>query len=151
MRVTFLLGALTAALLPIGMQNISGRRFSEAGLKGTCIWQEIKFPTTSSSAQGLGPATILASLHFNGSGILTMDYDVNIDGTYTSTNNVQGTYSLDLTGHGTFAFTSPASGVIRTYDFRVSKDGGTIYTIAKADAGLDVSQRVSIGTCKFQD
>ena len=155
MRGIFLLSALAAALVPMGLQNSPGRRFSDASLKGTCIWQEVKFPTTASQAQGLGPAAILAAIHFDGDGTMTMDYDVNVDGTYTSTNGVPGTYSVDSTGHGTFGFTSPATTFVRTYDFRVSANGHTIYTIAKSDAPSDnefgPSQRVSAGTCKFQN
>lgn len=150
MRAKFLLGALTAALIPVGLQNIPGRRFSVASLRGTCIWQEVKFPTTSSEQQGLGPAAILASLTFDGSGQLTMDYDANVDGTFSSTIGVPGSYSVDSTGHGSFGFTSPATGVLRTYDFRISQDAHTIYTIAKTDGGLGGSQRVSAGTCEFQ-
>ncbi|HVC00294.1 MAG TPA: hypothetical protein VNJ12_13325 [Candidatus Dormibacteraeota bacterium] len=151
MRGIFLLGALAAALVPMGLQNAPGRRFSVASLKGTCIWQEVKLPTTSGDAQNLGPATILASIRFDGYGAMTMDYDVNLNGTYTSTNGVAGSYSVDSTGHGTFAFTSPASGIVRTYDFRVSPNGQTIYTIAQSDGGLSVTQRVSTGSCRFQD
>lgn len=151
MRSIFLLGALIATLLPIGLQNTPGKRFSTASLKGACIWQEVKYPTTTSAEQGLGPATILATIHFDGYGGMKMDYDVNIDGTYTSTNGVQGIYTVDSIGHGSFSFTSPASGVERAYDFRMSRDGHTIYTIAKSDGDMGVSQRVSLGSCRFQD
>ncbi len=74
-----------------------------------------------------------------------------IDGTYTSTNGVPGSYSVDSTGHGSFAFTCPTSGFVRTYDFWVSPGGHTVYTIAQTDGGLGAGQRVSAGICKFQD
>jgi hypothetical protein len=82
---------------------------------------------------------------------MTMDYDVNINGSYSSTNGVQGSYSVDSTGHGNFMFTSPASSYLRTYDFRVSADGHTIYTIAQSDGTGNVTQRVSAGSCTFQE
>lgn len=96
MKPTFLLGVLTAGLLPIGLQNIPG------------------------------------------------------NGTHSSTNGVSDSYSVDSHGHGTFTFTSPASGIVRTYDFRISPDGHTVYTIAQSDGGLSVTQRVSAGSRSFQ-
>jgi|GEM_PF-6934304 len=119
-------------------------------LKGTCIWQELKIATTTGEQQGAGPATILASLNFDGSGRMTMDYDTNINGSYSSTNNVPGSYTLDPTGHGSFSFTSPASGYVRTYDFRMSPNGHTIYTMAQSDGVGTIAQRVSIGSCSLQ-
>lgn len=145
------LGVLGAALLPFGLSNTNARTPSVADLRGTCIWQEVKFPTTIGDQQGAGPATILALIHFDGKGAMLMDYDTNINGTYSSTNAVQGFYSVDSTGHGTFTFTSPASGYVRTYDFRESPNGRTIYTIAQSDGLGTVAQRVSAGTCRFDD
>jgi hypothetical protein len=145
------LGVLSAALLPFGLSNTNARTPSVAGLRGTCIWQEVKFPTTSGDQLGAGPATILALVHFNGNGAMLMDYDTNINGTYSSTNAVQGFYSVDSTGHGNFTFTSPASGYVRTYDFRESANGRTIYTIAQSDGLGTVAQRVSAGACSFDD
>jgi hypothetical protein len=145
------LAVLCAALLPLGCSNTNAQAFSVASLKGTCVWQEVKYPTTSGDQSAVGPTTILASVTFNGNGAMTLDYDANVNGTYTSTNGVQGTYSVDATGHGSFGFMSPATGIVRTYDFRVSSTGHTIYTIAQADGGLSVTQRVSAGSCRFQD
>jgi len=145
------LGVLSAALLPFGLSTTNARTPSVASLRGTCIWQEVKFPTTSGDQQAVGPATILAAMHFDGSGTMTMDYDVNINGAYSSTDAVPGSYSVDSTGHGSFAFTSPASGYIRTYDFRISPSGHTIYSIAQSDGVGTVSQRVSAGSCVFQE
>lgn len=131
-RIIYLsLAVLSAVLLPLGLRNTKARTHSLPNLRGTCIWQEFKYPTTSGDQQGVGPATVLASIHFDGSGALTMDYDANINGTWSSTNGVQGSYSVDSTGHGSFSFLSPASGYVRTYDFRVSPNGNTIYTMAK--------------------
>jgi hypothetical protein len=153
MRMKFFLGVLvlTVALLLLGLGNTNARTPSVPNLRGTCIWQEVKFPTTSGEQQGVGPATILASIHFNGSGAITMDYDTNINGTYSSTNGVSGSYSVDLTGHGSFSFTSPASGFVRTYDFRVSPNGNTIYTMAQSDGLGSVAQRISTGSCTFEE
>ena len=155
-RIIYLsLGVLIAALLPFGLSNTNARTPSIPNLRGTCIWQEFKYSTTSGDQQGAGPATILASVHFDGSGALTMDYDANINGTYSSTNGVQGSYSVDPTGHGSFSFTSPASGYVRTYDFRVSPNGNTIYTMAQYDGtstnNSTPTQRVSTGSCTFQE
>ena len=155
-RIIYLsLGVLTAALLPFGMSNTKARTPSLPNLRGTCIWQEFKYPTTSSEQQSLGPASVLASVHFNGSGALTMDYDANINGTWSLTNGVQGSYSVDSSGHGSFSFMSPASGYVRTYDFRVNPNGNTIYTMAKQDGtsadNLGPTQRVSTGSCTFQE
>ncbi len=154
-RIIYLsLAALTAASLPLGLSNTRARASSVPSLKGTCIWQEFKYPTTIATAAA-GPATILASVHFNGGGAMTMDYDTNINGSYTSTNGVQGSYSVDSTGHGSFSFLSPASGYVRTYDFRVSPNGNTMYTMAKHDGtsadNLGPTQRVSTGSCTFQE
>jgi hypothetical protein len=80
-----------------------------------------------------------------------MDYDANVNGTYSSTNGASGTYSVDSAGHGRFTFTSPATSIVRTYDFRISPSGRTLYTIAEADGGLSVTQRVSAGSCRFQE
>jgi hypothetical protein len=149
------IAVLSAVLVPLGLRNSSASTPSVPNLRGTCIWQEFKYPTTSSDQQSLGPATVLASIHFNGSGALMMDYDTNINGTYSSTNGVQGSYSVDSTGHGSFSFLSPASGYVRTYDFRVSPNGNSIYTMAKQDGtstnNLGPTQRVSTGSCIFPE
>ena len=149
--VYFSLGVLSVFLVPFALKNTDAKTPSAVNVKGTCIWQEVKYPTTSGEAADVGPATIVASLNFDGNGGIMMDYDVNIDGTYTSTNGVPGSYSVDPTGHGTFTFMSPASNIIRTYDFRVSPNGHSIYTIAQSDGGFAVTQRVSFGTCSFQN
>lgn len=78
-----------------------------------------------------------------------MDYDANINGYYSSTNGVPGSYSVDSTGHGNFTFTSPASGYVRTYDFRVSPNGNTIYTMAQTDGVAIPAERISTGSCTF--
>jgi hypothetical protein len=153
-RIIYLsLGVLAAALLPFGLSNTKARTPAFPNLRGTCTWQEFKYPTTSD--EGLGPASILASIHFDGSGALTMDYDTNVNGTYSSTNGVAGSYSVDSTGHGSFSFTSPATSYFRIYDFRVSPNGNTIYTMAKQDGtsanNLGPTQRVSAGSCIFQE
>ena len=155
-RIIYLsLAALAAASLPLGLNNTRARASSVPSLKGTCIWQEFKYPTTISDQQGLGPASILASVHFNGGGAMTMDYDTNVNGSYTSTNGVQGSYTVDTTGHGSFSFLSPATGFVRTYDFRVSLNGNTMYTMAEQDGtsadNLGPTQRVSMGSCTFQE
>jgi len=149
-RIIYLsLALLSAVLVPLGLRNTNARTPSVPHLRGTCIWQEVKIPT--SDQLGVGPATILASIHFGESGAMTMDYDVNLNGSYSSTNGVQGSYSVDSTGHGNFSFTSPASGYMRTYDFRVSADGHTLYTIAQSDGTGSFTQRVSAGSCTFQE
>lgn len=143
------LGALFALLAPLQLPTTHARTFSAASLRGACIWQEVKYPTTVGDQDAAGPATILASVNFDGNGAFTMDYDANINGTYSSTNSVSGVYSVDPTGHGSFMFTSPASGYVRTYDFRLSPNGRTIYSIAQSDGVSSVAERVSAGTCTF--
>jgi hypothetical protein len=143
------LAVLGVVLMPLGFSYTNATTPSVPNLRGTCLWQEVKFPT--SDQLGVGPATILASIHFGENGAMTMDYDVNINGTYSSTNGVQGFYTIDSTGHGSFTFTSPASLYVRTYDFRVSADGHTMYTIAQSDGTGPVTQRVSAGSCIFQE
>jgi hypothetical protein len=151
MTKIILLGVLTAALLPQGLRDTTGRRFSTASLRGTCIWQVVSYSTTSGSEDGVGPSTILASVSFDGHGAMTLDYDVNVDGSYSSTDAVPGFYSVDPTGHGSFTFTSPASGSVLTHDFRVSSTGQTIYTIVQSYGGQAVTPRISAGTCNFQE
>jgi len=147
--IYFCLAVLSMVLLPLGFSNSNARTPSVPTLRGTCLWQEVKFPTSTQLAGG--PATILALIHFGDGGAMTMDYDVNIDGTYSSTNGVQGFYDIDSGGHGFFTFTSPASLYVRTYDFRVSADGRTMYTIAQSDGTGPTTQRVSAGSCIFQE
>ncbi len=151
MRRIIFLGVLTAALLPVGVGKTNARTFSAANLRGTCIWQSVAYPTTSGIQQAVGPTTILASVNFDGNGGMTLDYDLNINGTYSSTSGVPGFYSVDPTGHGSFTFTSPDSGTVLTYDIRVSSTGHTIYTIVQHYSGQSVTPRVSAGTCSFQD
>ncbi len=51
-RIIYLsLGVLTAALLPLGLRITRARASSVPNLKGTCIWQEFKYPTTISDQQ----------------------------------------------------------------------------------------------------
>jgi len=155
MRRKFFLGMLTAALLPLGLGNANARTFSDASLKGTCIWQSVAYPTTSGDQQQepAGPTSILASVTFDGRGALTLDFDVNLNGTYTSTDAVPGTYSVDSKGHGSFTFTSPSSLTTLTYDFRVSSTGHTLYTIVQSYGGPSgtPTPRVSSGSCSFQE
>ncbi len=160
MKRTVLLAMLPAAALFLGIANPDTLMAAAAGapgedsgqrqnLRGTCIWQELKVATTSGDQQGAGPAAVLASINFDGRGGISMDYDANVDGAYGSTNGVPGTYTVDATGHGSFTFTSPASGYVRTYDFRVSSNGRTLYTMSLSDGTGSVAQRVSVGTCTF--
>ena len=151
MRRIIFLGVLTAALLPLGLGTTNARTFSAANLRGTCIWQSVAYPTSSGDQVAAGPTTILASVNFDGNGAMTLDYDVNINGAYSSSGAVQGFYSVDPTGHGSFTFTSPDSGTVLTYDFRVSSTGHTIYTIVQSYGGQIVTPRVSAGTCSFQE
>ena len=127
------------------------REFSVANLRGTCIWQSVGFPTSSGDQKAAGPTTVLASVNFDGKGAMTLDYDANINGTYSSTNAVPGVYSVDSTGHGSFTFTSPPTGNVLTYDFRVSSTGHTIYTMVQSYGGQIVTPRVSSGACSFQE
>lgn len=149
MRIIGGVAVLGAALLPLGLSTTNARPPAVANLKGSCIWQEGKFPTSDQST--VGPATVLATMHFEGSGRMTMDYDANVNGTYSSTNGALGSYSIDSTGHGSFWFISPATNYLRTYDFRVSPHGHTLYTMAQADGTGSVTQRVSTGACVFED
>lgn len=154
-RIIYLsLTVLSVVLVPFGLSNTKATSPSVPNLTGTCIWQEFKFPTTSGEGSkppgtSVGPATVMASIYFNGNGTLTMDYDANINGIYSSTNGVRGTYFVDSTGHGSFSFLSPASGYLRTYDIRVSPNGKTIYTMAQTDGVTIPAQRISTGTCTF--
>jgi hypothetical protein len=155
-RIIYLsLAVLSAVLVPLELSKTNASTPSVPNLRGTCIWQEFKYPTTISDQQGLGPASVLASIHFGESGAMTMDYDANVNGIYSSTNGVSGSYSVDSTGHGSFSFLSPATTYFRTYDFRVSPNGHTIYTMAKQDGtsigDLGPTQRVSTGSCTFQE
>ena len=151
MKRKIFLGVLTAALLPLGLGNTNARTFSAANLRGTCIWQSVAYPTSSGDQVAAGPTTILASVNFDGNGAMTLDYDVNINGSYFSTDAVPGLYSVDPTGHGNFTFTSPDSGTVLTYDIRVSSTGHTLYTIVQSYGGQTVTPRVSAGTCSFQE
>jgi hypothetical protein len=151
MRRKFILGMLTAALLPLGLGNANARTFSDASLKGTCIWQSVAFPTSSGDQVAAGPTSILASVTFDGHGALTLDFDVNINGSYTSTDAVSGFYSVDSKGHGSFTFTSPPSGNTLTYDFRISSTGHTIYTMVQSYGGKTLTPRISYGSCSFQE
>ncbi len=151
MRRIIFLGVLTAVLLPLGLGKTNARTFSAANLRGTCIWHSVAYPTTTGNQQGAGPTTILASVTFDGNGGMTLDYDVNINGSYFSTDAVLGFYSVDPNGHGSFTFTSPDSGTVLTYDFRVSPTGHTLYTIVQTYGGQVVTPRVSAGSCSFQE
>lgn len=147
----FFLGVLAVALLPLGLRETTNRRFSVASLKGTCIWQANAYPTTSGEEESAGPVNILASITFDGNGQLKLSYDVNINGAYTSHDGVPGVYSVDPTGHGSFSYTSPASGTRLTYDFRVSSTGHVIHTIIQSYNDRPLSPRVDAGTCNFQE
>jgi hypothetical protein len=151
MRRMLLLGVLAATLLMLGLRNTTPRKFSTASLKGACIWQANAYPTTSGDQESAGPVNILASMTFDGNGHLMLDYDVNINGVYSSHNGASGVYDVDPTGHGSFNYTSPASGTRLTYDFRLSSTGRTMYTIIKSYNDRDVSPRVDAGTCRFQE
>jgi hypothetical protein len=151
MRRMLLLGLPAATLLLVGLNNAGTRNFSAASLKGTCIWQANAYPTTSGDLESAGPVNILASINFDGNGQLKLDYDVNINGVYSSHNGVPGVYDVDPTGHGSFSYTSPASGTSLTYDFRLSSTGRTMYTIIKSYNERDASPRVDAGMCRFQE
>ena len=58
-----------------------------------------------------------------------------------------GSYSIDSADQGSFTITSPASGYVRTYDFRVSPNGNTIYTIAQIRSRLVTANHLCSSFC----
>lgn len=144
-------GALVAALLIAVPGAGAASSYSVASLNGTCVWQGIYYPTTGGDQVQAGPATILAPLTFDGAGHLTVNYDSNVNGTFTSASVVSGTYTVDATGHGSFTYLSPATGTQVVYDFRISPHGHLIRTILQSNVSGPVSTRVSDGICSFNE
>lgn len=118
-------------------------------LHGTCIWQTLAMPIATQASAG--PATILAPLSFDGAGHVSFDYYVNIDGSFSTTPNVSGTYQMGSGGHGSMTFTSPASSTTLTYDLFLTPGGGAVRTITRAYLNQPASTRVSSGVCRFDE
>lgn len=153
MKAILLIGVLTAALFPVGLQyqdHPKGKPFSDSSLRGSCVWENIAYATTGSDA---GPTTILGKLNFDGNGHMDVAYDANVNGTMES-DDVAGEYSIGANGHGEFTFTtSGEAGPVYTltYDIWLSPKGHVLYTMVKTYSGLTVTPRVSVGSCNFQE
>lgn len=143
--VAALVLAMTLLATPAGM----AATFSNASLKGPCIWQGLYYPTSVGSAEGAGPVSVVSALVFDGQGNVTLDYDANINGTFSATPNASGNYQVDPNGHGTFTYRSPASGVVLIYDFFITPQGHAIRTMLRTYVGSAVAKRVGNGVCRF--
>lgn len=121
-------------------------------LKGTCIWQSVSYETTSGATTNSGPSTQLASLTFDGHGGMEIGtYDVNINGTFSSSSSIQGSYTVDSNGHGSFTFTSPASGRTLVYDFFLTRKRDALKTMLQSDNNPPPLPRISSGECHFDE
>lgn len=127
--------------------NSSGSS-ADALLQGTCIWQSLSLATAQSSA---GPATILSPLTFDGAGHVGFDYYANINGTFSTTPSVTGTYQMNASGHGSMSYVSPASGALLTFDLYMMPGGKGFRTILSSYQNQAPSPRVSKGTCQFDE
>lgn len=151
MKSIFILGLLATGLVTLGLHGAGERRFSVASIRGTCIWQSAAYPTTSGSEEFAGPSAKLSAITFDGNGKFTMDYDLNLDGKFSSSNGVPGVYSVDSNGHGHFTYTSPASNKTLTFDFRMSRNGQVMHTMTESYSARTETPRVDSGTCSFED
>ena len=121
-------------------------------LKGSCVWQSVSYDTTSGATTNSGPSTQLASLTFDGHGGMEIGtYDVNINGTFSSSSSIQGSYTVDSSGHGSFTFTSPASGRTLVYDFFLTRKSKSLKTMLQSDNNPPPLPRVSGGECRFDE
>jgi|GEM_PF-1576799 hypothetical protein len=121
---------------------------ANALLQGTCIWQSLSLATAQSSA---GPATVLSPLSFDGAGHVRFDYYANINGTFSTSPSVTGTYQMNTSGHGSMSYVSPASGALLTFDLYLMPGGKGFHTILSNYQNQSVSPRVSKGTCQFDE
>lgn len=146
------LAGLTAGLvlLWVGGSAHSGS-FSNASLNGSCIWQILAVPTTSGDQTNAGPVTTLSWATFDGAGNVTIDYDVNIDGAFSSSPPVRGTYNVDPSGHGTLIYLSPVTGNAVESDFFITPLGQAILTQTRGYGAQQITPRVSNGSCVFSD
>ncbi|HLH75439.1 MAG TPA: hypothetical protein VKV28_01410 [Candidatus Binataceae bacterium] len=154
-RKIFLPAWLLLAVVPIlllagcgGSSSNNSANSANALLQGTCIWQSLSLATAQSSA---GPATILSPLTFDGAGHVRFDYYANINGTFSTTPNVTGTYQMNASGHGSMSYVSPASGALLTFDLYMMPGGKGVRTILKSYQNQAPSPRVSKGSCQFDE
>jgi hypothetical protein len=148
-RRIILPGALLVLLLT--SSGASSAAYSVASLNGTCLWDSLFYPTSSGIQNNAGPAAVLAPLSFDGAGHLSFTYDINLNGTFSSTANVRGTYTVDATGRGTLSYNSPATGKDLVFDFRISPHGHVIRTIFETYGGQPATPRVGTGVCTFAE
>ncbi|HLH75440.1 MAG TPA: hypothetical protein VKV28_01415 [Candidatus Binataceae bacterium] len=142
---------IAAAILWLGKGGATPT-FSLASLNGTCIWQVEAITTTSGVQAGTGPATTLSEATFDGAGHVTIQHDVNLDGTFTSTPApIAGTYTVDPNGHGTLLYVNPSTANTVDSDFFITPLGKAILTQTRGFNTQTVTPRVSNGTCIFSE
>ncbi|HLH75441.1 MAG TPA: hypothetical protein VKV28_01420 [Candidatus Binataceae bacterium] len=149
MRRMIGLGVLAAILM--ASSGAGSAAYSVASLNGTCLWDTLFYPTSAGIQNDAGPAAVLAPLTFDGAGHLSFTYDINLNGTFSSTANVNGTYTIDATGHGSLSYNSPATGKDLIFDFRISPNGHVLRTIFESYGGEPATPRVGAGVCTFAD
>ena len=142
---------LAAPLIMLSACGSSSGSNNSADLQkhGTCIWQNFSLPVTTQASAG--PSTILAPLSFDGAGHVSFDYYVNINGTFSVTLGVTGTYQMGPGGHGSMTYTSPASSNTLVLDLYLTPDGHAIRLITQAYANQPVPLRVGSGLCRFDE
>jgi len=145
-------GAVIAgAILWLGKGGAAST-FSLASLNGTCVWQVLAITTTSGVQANTGPATTLSEATFDGAGHVTIEYDVNLDGTFTATPApISGTYTVEANGHGTLLYINPSTGNTVDSDFFITPLGKAILTQTQGFNAQAVTPRVSNGTCIFSE
>lgn len=135
----------------VGGHGAHSAGFSAASLDGSCIWQILAVPTTSGGQAQAGPVTTLSWATFDGAGHVALDYDLNLNGTFSSSITVNGTYTVEANGHGSILYTNPVSGNVVDSDFFITPLGQAILTQTRAFNANAVTPRVSNGTCVFSE
>jgi hypothetical protein len=136
----------------VGYTPATAAETHQRTLRGTCVWQSVSYETTSGASSSAGPVTVLAQFTFDGhGGLLINNYDVNQNGTFSSSGAFSGTYQIDPSGHGTFTYTSPISGRTLLFDFFETPAGKAIRTMLQSDNNSPPLPRVSSGECRFDE
>jgi len=141
---------LALVLILATLRIADAQTCSNASLMGECVLTSVSEPTTSGLAAGGGPEAVVGLMTFDGNGNFTIRIHKNANGQSVRTTNT-GTYTMQSNCDGSYTFTNTSTGETDTHDLVLSPSGQVLRDILMSTQGRAVTERVTVGVCKFDE